>query len=196
MTQIIGLVGFKQSGKSTAATHLEQKYGFVRHNFKDALVAEIKEKFPDLLREIENQYFRNRFFACDISLKNGFDLFTTKPPLMRALMQNYGTEVRRKDDPDYWVKEWIDKLHYLADMCGHEKFVTDDVRFLNEANAIKMGSGTIIRLVRTDITTGGDHKSETEQLEIVPDHTITVGPGEHDKLYTALDEILALHELQ
>jgi hypothetical protein len=184
MTQIIGLVGFKHSGKSTAATHLEQKYGFVRHNFKDALIEELKEKFPDLLREIKQQWVNEMIRSGATFDVYNYDLFEWKPPLMRALMQNYGTEVRRKDDPDYWVKEWGKKS-----FSGHN-IVCDDVRFLNEAQAVRDLGGIIIRLVRTDITTGGEHVSETEQLQIPADHTITVGPGEHEKLYTALDTIM------
>ena len=49
---IIGLTGFKQVGKSTAASHLETKHGFSRHNMKDALVAELKQNFPDLLQKL------------------------------------------------------------------------------------------------------------------------------------------------
>lgn len=179
---VIGLIGFKQVGKSTAAKYLEDKYGFVRHNFKDALVAEIKEKFPDLLREILE---RDREFFLDCETID--DLFAIKPPLMRALMQNYGTEVRRGDDPNYWVWKWNEQ--YIK---GDAKnLVTDDVRFLNEAKVVKDANGTIIRLTRPDLLTGGDHQSETEQLQIVADHTIECEAGDFEKLYTELDRILA-----
>jgi hypothetical protein len=175
---IIGLVGFKQSGKSTAATHLEKNYGFVRLNFKDGLIAEMKQNFPDVLRQL----------AAEENMTID-ELFATKPPVMRALMMNYGTEVVRKQNPDHWVLQWkLTMIDLVLD--GKRNIVCDDVRFLNEARAIKSANGVIIRLVRTDITTGGDHKSETEQLQIVPDHTITVGPGEHEELYTALDTIV------
>jgi len=182
MTQIIGLVGFKQSGKSTAASYLESKYGFVRHNFKDALVAEIKQNFPDLLREILHTY--KLFDKPGVDYKTIDNLFIYKPPLMQALMQNYGTEVRRKENPDYWVNEWAKNSY------SQNKIVVDDVRFLNEADKVRERGGTIIRIIRTDITSGGDHPSETEQLEIQADYTIEVGMGEHEKLYEELDKII------
>ena len=126
---------------------------------------------------------KSLFLGCE----NIDDLFTIKPPLIRALLQNYGTEVRRKENPDYWVNEWWGayKMNYVL-----KNVVVDDVRFLNEAKEIKSNYGTIIRIVRTDITSGGEHVSETEMLDIVPDYTIEVGPGEHEKLYTALDKII------
>ena len=173
MTTLIGLTGYKRTGKSTAAKYLEDKHGFVRHNFKDALVEELKERFPDLIELLEIHY--------NLSTPQ---LFIQKPPLVRALMVNYGTEVRRKDNPDYWVEEWSSKV-YIGD-----KVVTDDVRFLNEADAIERRHGIIIRLVRPDITSGGTHKSETEQNEFKADYTIQCEPGNHQKLYDELDAIL------
>ncbi len=190
--QIIGLVGFKQSGKSTAAKYLEEKYGFVRHNMKGALIAEIKQNFPDLLRVIaEKHYAPSHVYTEGIDTCIN-DLFEEKPPLMRALMVNYGTEVRRREDPDYWVHHW--KLGVPA-LLAQDKYniVTDDIRFLNEAQAIKGWNGKLIRIIRTDITTGGDHSSETEQLQIESDYTIEVGPGEQEKLYAELDKIMS-HE--
>lgn len=182
---IIGFVGFKQVGKSTAAKYIESKYGCNRVNFKDGMITEIRNNFPDLLRAIDAAEGE----AENDDIESCIDwLFENKPPLMRALMQNYGTEVRRKDDDNYWVKQWKKKVYPSL-----INTVTDDVRFLNEAEAVKYGYGIIIRLERDDIPTGGTHPSETEQLSIVADYTIKCEANGHDKLYTALDEILRRH---
>jgi hypothetical protein len=181
---LIGLVGFKQSGKSTAAKYLEEKYGYVRHNFKDALIKEIKQNFPDFLIEIACIFYelpKEQITKADID-----NLFNVKPPLMRALMINYGTEVRRREDADYWVKQW--RTSYMDKIPS--SIVCDDVRFKNEAWTIWAGGGKIVRIIRTDIPTGGNHPSETEQLEIEADYTIELGQGEQDKLYAFLDEIV------
>ena len=170
---IIGLVGFKQIGKSTAAAHLESVHNFKRHNFKDALVAEIKEGFPDLLEMMARQE------SLEIE-----ELFQEKPPLMRALMQNFGTEVRRKQDRNYWVKQWVNKV---ASMKGN--IVADDIRFKNEAACLKGQGGVIIRLTRPDVATGGSHSSEMEQLDIVADYTIDCVQGDHQGLYNKLDSV-------
>ncbi len=201
---IIGLIGFKQVGKSTAAKHLEEKHVFVRHNMKDALVAEIKQNFPDLLDCIsELTYGEWDIRRID---KNHQDLFQDKPPLMRALLQNYGTEVRRGDRDSYWTDQWVSVLETEKVTSGNgtveigrvipkdTKVVTDDVRFKNEARVVKDNGGILIRLTRPDITTGGSHASETEQLEIEADYTIECQPGDHEHLYRELDRIVA--ELQ
>lgn len=180
---IIGLIGFKQVGKSTAAKHLEGR-GFIRINMKDALVAELRKNFPGLLEEMCKIYdrlqpFPDRFWTVD-------DLFEIKPPAMRALMQHYGTEVRRGDKDSYWTDQWEDAVQ----KSGTQHVVVDDVRFLNEAEAVRHQGGILIRLVRPDITSGGTHASETEQLSIVADHTIECEAGGHGKLYAALDDII------
>jgi len=169
---IVGFIGFQRVGKTTASNYLIEKYGFVRHNMKDALVAEIKQNFPDLLQQLANEE--------NITIDQ---LFEMKPPLMRALLQNYGTEVRRRDNDNYWVEQWAKKL-------TTKDTVVDDVRFLNEAQMVRNYHGILIRLTRPDITTGGEHKSETEQLEIEADYTIECKPGEHEALYKQLDEIV------
>ena len=184
---IIGLIGFKQVGKSTAANYLEEKYGFVRHNMKDALVAEVKQNFPDLLAEIVRQLElrRSEFEIVPWTVDR---LFVDKPPLMRALLQNYGTEVRRRDNDNYWVNRW----DTIARNTGlfRSNLVTDDVRFKNEAQAVIDRGGILIRLTRPDITTGGSHRSEIEQLEIIADYTIECEPGGQESLYAQLDEII------
>ena len=149
---IIGFTGKKQSGKTEAARFLEE-YKLI--NFKDALIEEIVENFPDLLRELSISY--------KLPIQA---LFLLKPPLMRRLMQNYGTNVRRKDKEDYWIKRWLYRVYPRDD-----NIVVDDVRFINEAKIIKQLGGTVIRLVR-QTTEKDTHISELEMDEIKEDYTI------------------------
>lgn len=174
---IIGFVGFKQVGKSTASLHLVENYNFHRLNFKDGLVREMKQRFPDLLEEIAKMHL------CTID-----GLFEEKPPLMRALMQNFGTDVMRDIDPLYWVKQWIKALP------ENKNIVVDDVRFLNEAECVQSRGGIIIRLERDDIINGGSHESETQNLKIKHDHVIKVAKGDHEGLYRELDKIISQHD--
>lgn len=172
---IIGLTGYAGSGKSTVAKYLAENYGFGRVNFKDGLVQEIKDNFPDLLKHFASGYM----MTID-------QLFEQKPPEMRALMQNYGTEVRRKDNEHHWVKKYCETIGYNPD----KNFVTDDVRFQNEYDAIKLLNGVVIRVTRPDITTGGSHSSETEQDSFEADFTIVGEPGSHDSIYKQIESII------
>ena len=183
---ILGFTGYMGSGKSTACQYILDSYpGWVWINFKEGLINEIKQNFPDLLREIESQRTNDQHMF-DID-----SLFKDKPPLARALLQNYGTEVRRRDNPNYWVEIWSRKVSEAIE--NGLNVVTDDVRFLNEAAAVKSVGGEIIRIIRSDISTGGTHMSEVEMNKIVPDIEITCGQGEHQVLYAAINSYIKTH---
>ena len=172
---IIGLTGLARSGKSTVAKYVSEEHSFKRLNFKDGLVAEMLDNLPDVLNELKDTY------ACTLD-----ELFKEKPPTMRALMQNYGTEVRRGDDPDYWVKKWKEQADELAG-----NIVVDDVRFINEAKAVTDNGGIIVRVSRPDRTEKGySHKSETEQNDIEPDFTIISSTGDLAGLYREIENVI------
>lgn len=158
-------------------------------NFKDCLIEEMKENFGDYLLDLAfDEMALGRHIVPDGLSDEGIidDLFAYKPPRMRKLLQRYGTDVRRKDNPNYWVQKWENK--YCA--MHPADVVIDDCRFFEERDAIKRYGGILIRIVRSDITSGGTHQSETEQLQFEPDYTITVDPGDHEGLYKQLDEIV------
>jgi len=179
---IIGLIGFKQVGKSTAAKHLIAKHGFVLHNMKSAIIAEMKANMADTLNLLGPLY--------NMTVD---ELFDKKPPLMRALMVDYGM-MRRKDRKDYWINSWNNEAYKMLDLDGNKvigNIVADDIRFTNESTALQSLGGILIRLTRSDITTGGDSISETEHLQIVADFTIECEPGNPEKMYKELDKIVA-----
>lgn len=104
---------------------------------------------------------------------------------MRELMQNYGTEVRRNDDVDYWVKKWESGLDDFDDIV-----LVDDVRFLNEAETIKNKGGILIRLYRGDLVNTDRHSSEIEQEMIDCNYRIVTCLGEVSKLESELLKIV------
>ena len=173
---IIGLFGLKGAGKTTAADYLVKEHGFNKVSFKSGLIKELKEKFPDLLKETANQYDG---LGVD-------DLFQTKPPLVRALMQNYGTEVRRGDDPDYWVKIAEETIKKTPG-----PIVVDDVRFFNELVMLTERDAIFFRIKQEGVELDTDHQSETEQEKFYSDFMIEAGNGSHDVLYKGLDSALA-----
>lgn len=191
---IIGFVAPKQHGKTTACNIIKKHLDdVVQINFKDALIEEIKRNFPDLLEVIAMSSTSVLVYESDNSKKEvkiDIDwLFQVKPPLMRALMQNYGTNVRRGDDPDYWVNTW--QVDARTALFNKHTVLTDDVRFLNEATALKqLRPAILIRLERTDLEQTDTHQSETEQARIECDYTITTAEGEHDKLEAELIKII------
>ena len=170
---IIGLCGFKGSGKSVVADYLVREHGFIKINFKDALIEHMKEDLKETLAELALIY--------NMTVD---ELFINKPPAMRALMQNYGTDIIRKRISErYWVDQLLSKL-------GKGNFVTDDVRFQNECDAITLSNGVIVRIIRDDVTTGGDHISETDHLNFKEDFTIEAVFGDHVGVYKQVESII------
>lgn len=189
---LYAFTGKMGSGKTTACDYLVSKGGFVKVNFKDALVAEMKERLPGVLIQMVDD--RNSWcdeYGCEQNWTID-RLFAEKPPIMRALMQNYGTEVRRRDDPDYWTKQYIKRVEDA--FAQGFNVVTDDCRFLNEAQAVKDLGGEIVKIVRSDITGRSTHQSEVEMDSIVPDKVLNTEPGQLEALYAQLDFLSAIFQ--
>lgn len=185
---IIGLSGKARSGKTTLADYLVKTHGFVKINFKDALIDEMVVRLPDVLEKL----LWNEFIVDDEGIDRQCyeikDLFRYKPPIMRALMQNYGTDVRRKDNDNYWVDKWHEKVTTALSLGRN--IVVDDVRFLNEADAVKLQGGLVAQIRRSDVTNTGEHQSEREMDLIDFDHIIPCSKGDFDCLYNKAEEIL------
>lgn len=194
---IIGITAEKETGKTTSVEYMKQiltaySKPFVQINFKDALVEELIRYLPDHLLQICKDLDSSPA-TYDGNPWTIERLFKEKPPQIRKLMQNWGTDFRRKENPLYWVHQWYRKVAIIE--AGIVVFV-DDVRFLNEAEAVKsFDSHILLRLEGIGFKhTGLDtHSSETEMQQIVPDLTIqsTYGdlPGLHLQLATVVDSI-------
>lgn len=129
--KIIGFTGKMGSGKSTAAKILFG-FGYTRVRFAGPLKAMMAALG---LSEAE----------IDGHLKeHPCDLLGGKTP--RWAMQSIGTEWGRDMiSPQLWINAW----QRAVDSIGvHIPVVCDDVRFPNEAAAIKAAGGTLIRIER------------------------------------------------
>jgi hypothetical protein len=162
--RIVGLVGPKRSGKSTAADVLVRERGFVSIGFADAL--------KDLALRV-NPYIHEPPYETrpldQIVEWRGWEEAKTLPSVRRFL-QELGTGVR-DIDPDFWIDAWCTASNdHLARM---RPVVVPDVRFANEADHIRNRGGLLIRITRPGLDSSDTHVSETEQLGIECDVEIT-----------------------
>lgn len=74
----------------------------------------------------------------------------------RSLLQWWGTEYRRSQDPDYWVKRLAKTI--AGEQPRHA--VISDVRFPNEFNWIKSQGGVVVKVVRPAYAIPSTHLSE------------------------------------
>lgn len=146
MTQLIGITGLARSGKDTFASLLVRQ-GYKRIAFADPL----KEAVATIAGEPAYLYH-------DDFTKEEFSevLGTTR----RAAMQALGTDyVRNHLHPDVWIRRAV--AHWRGSGCVPT--VISDVRFDNEAQAIKDLGGIVVRMVRagSGLTgPGASHPSE------------------------------------
>jgi hypothetical protein len=141
---IIGLSGYAKSGKDTVAsfiTELHPQWEVKKFSGKLKDVASILTGVPAHL--FEDQAFKTRHII-------GWDM------TVRELLQRVGTEgIRNGVHPDAWVNA------LFADYYQHDKWIITDVRFPNEAEAIRERGGKLIRVVRPGISAVNSHSSET-----------------------------------
>ena len=152
---LVGVHGQIGAGKDEVARHLIARYGFVRVGHSDALKAEVAAKFRRTLKAHLRDVGRLEPWASedDVTREIHDALWVHRTGVSRALLQEMGTEVRRADDPDYWVRAWVARIQ------GLERVVAPDVRFPNEASTVRALGGVLMRVVRAG-QDQSDHESE------------------------------------
>ena len=98
-----------------------------------------------------------------IDFVKGENFYENKTDLTRILLQLYGTEIfRDRIDPDYWVKQTIERIKKTEESVS----IITDVRFPNEIEMLDndVELNTIVIRVERNIKRDGDkheHESET-----------------------------------
>lgn len=176
LSRIIGVSGVMRTGKDSVAALL-QSFGYKRVSFADPLrkmAADIDpyislEDAPAASVKELGHVFRDAERYTVILDVLGYEK-AKEIPDFRRFLQRLGTEgVRGNFGQDAWVNLFIDNIeNELVPNLGGPKFVVPDVRFPNEADAIRNLGGVVWRTERPGFG-GGEHPSEAMVLQIVPD---------------------------
>lgn len=128
MSKLIGLTGKAGSGKDFVFATMQNLWPRTR---RIAFADGVREEVEDILKT---------------------DVVWDKPyaPEVRALLQWWGTDLRRAQDPNYWVAYAEPKIRRT--LAAQRLTVVTDVRFANEAQAIRDLGGIIVEVVATDKT--------------------------------------------
>jgi hypothetical protein len=163
---LIGLVGLKQAGKDHTAQILGEDHRFVRFAFADRL----KEMALAIDPYVSTNTAGARIMPIRLTeLVNRVGWETAKRYQdVRRLLQRLGKEgVRDSIDEDAWVNIVFEQVDPL--LAAGMNVVVSDVRFANEADAIRRRGGLIWRIAREGQESHDEHASETEQKRIVTD---------------------------
>lgn len=131
LPRVVALTGAAGSGKSTAADYLIRHHGYERVKFAGPL--------KDMCRAIgltDSQIEGER-------KEEPAAMLSGRTP--RHAMQTLGTEWGRKCmGDDFWVNLWLSRVNAILAFDG--RVVVDDLRFPNEAEAVRSLGGIIIKL--------------------------------------------------
>ena len=106
---------------------------------------------------------------------------------VRRILQWWGTEYRRAEDPDYWTKAWSRKVEQFDLEKVH--VLVDDVRFMNELNAIKGHGGLIVKIERPGFDGANNHASETSLDDYDAWDHVVVNDGTLDEFKTMVETL-------
>lgn len=172
---LIGLTGLAGSGKDTVAALLFM-LGYQRYAFGD----EVRREVADIIERAQLKAAANfplgipeewRLSSFDVLMYSSIEEIWEKPTpgYMRQILQRHGSEYRRAQDPDYWVKQFSERYDLFHLGLGNDaRMVVTDVRFLNEADKIHQLGGVVWRITRPG-TEQMNHISEIEQNQIEVD---------------------------
>jgi hypothetical protein len=114
---------------------------------------------------------------------------------VRRSLQRIGQGIR-KIDPDYWVRNLLERMAYVREVTGAPIVVTD-VRYENEADALRRDGFYLVRIVRKADASGFTmeqtramlHESETA-LDSYPADVTIRNDGDVIDLHTAVLDLV------
>jgi hypothetical protein len=182
---IVGLAGFKGSGKDTVAAYLVKQHGFERKAFADPMKQSIAAMFNIPFTDIDKYKNDSEIMVSIEACTNDGDTWRYSSQTFRELLQRYGTEAHRDVfGKDFWLEYTLPSNGYYA---GRNIVVTD-VRFSNEAKRVKDFGGSIWFINRiTNRSSFDPHSSET--LDFGTDVTVPNSSTIED-LYARIEEAL------
>lgn len=174
----IGLCGYLRSGKSTVADYLEDRYGYRRLGFATALKEEVARGVGVEPKALDDEPLRSQ---------------------IRPVLQVWGTDFRRGQDPEYWVKQAEAKIMRMSG-----PLVFDDVRFLNEIEVLRRHLFLVVKIdmsvddvlrydsgSKEEVAVSLHHRSEREWQSAAFDAVLPSVRGDIPSLLRSVDGFLS-----
>lgn len=161
--RLIGLSGYAQSGKDTLADFMTEHLGYERIAFADKLREVVRAIDPIVgfvcpVVDGHEVPVPRPLRVSDLWDEIGYEAMKAEYPEFREIIQRVGTEAGRKIiDYDLWVNLTMEVIRAHPNV----PYVVTDVRFPNEADAIRSEGGVILRISRPGRGPVNGHASET-----------------------------------
>lgn len=182
MLDIISISGKIGAGKDVIAQRLVSHHGYVRRGWADTLKHEIAARLPRTLEAYVRAVYPARAAYEPLDAIVHDLLWKNRDAVTRALLQEWGTELRRADDPDYWVKAWAKNLP--------PRVVVPDTRFQNEADQVRLLGGSLWRVIRPGHSETGSHESEHGLSGFRAWSAVLLNEGSIEELHAKVDALM------
>lgn len=186
LAPLVGIIGRKRAGKDTVAGQLISEFGVQRLAFADRLRRVLYGVNPILHRYEYHTGGHRTLRVQDLVDARGWEVAKDNPEV-RRLLQEIGTVYRNEVDQDAWVTPVLAEADQLRRQ-GVPVVITD-VRFPNEAEAVKAAGGKLVRVYRPGQLEDAAslHISETALDECLVDYGI-VNDGDLEYLLDRASE--------
>jgi hypothetical protein len=153
---IIGISGKAGHGKDTVAEFIRERY-LAKFLDREIKIIGFADKLKEVISTLTGVNIQTLHDPAGKKLK--CDILSSKndPVTYRESMLRIGKAIRETFHKDIWIKLALDD----PNMLYKKLIIVKDVRFLNEAEAIKDRGGILIRVTRPGVETGND-PSETQ----------------------------------
>lgn len=167
---LIGLIGKKRTGKDTFAAKLVRDLGYERVALADPLreaalaLDPIVGTFP---LQSEGITRVREWRLSDVVETLGWERAKDYVPEVRRTLQRFGTESIRAIDDRFWINAAFARIDALR--AEGTPVVVTDVRYPNEADAIRDATGYLVRIVR-DLPDDGDAHASEKAMDDYREH--------------------------
>lgn len=184
---LIGLNGFKGSGKSTAGEYLRTEYGFEVVAFADALKNGVANLFGISRRDVDNFKEEATFASTRGEVLIAVDGSISWSFTWREFLQRFGTEMARNTwGDDFWIRLLFDKLVFAGPA---RNVAITDARFENELRAINSAGGYNIRITRPGYESDGHASEVAPNKDLIA--TTIANNGSIPELYEMVDHAMS-----
>ena len=181
---VIGLMGYKRTGKDTVADHLVNAHGYTRIAHADILRDMLWELDPLVITAAWNIWPLTSYLGANTT--EAWEAFkTSNPDAYRSLLRGHGAVIGSRA-PDFFADQVWERINYTGQAT---RWVITDVRFPAEARKFTSPLHRRWRITRPGVV-GDGHPSEIALDKWPADRTIH-NTGTIEELHHAVDEALS-----
>jgi hypothetical protein len=176
---LVGVSGRSGHGKDAIASHLVARHGFQRLGWADALKDEVRTRLRETVKRITildevtgalngipdelRWHASHDHDASWWDMRLHYAIYENRSPIVRSLLQEFGTDVRRVDQADYWLDAWQRLAVERFGPLDTRRLVIPDTRFPNEAQRVRDLGGRLLRVTRPgyESVAARGHESES-----------------------------------